>query len=520
MIKTEDLKVVVNEFGYNPAKSVLANYISASDISLKNDNIQDLFRDAEDGRIFINIAEFLSENNAELSFVDSEDLSELFNNIGEKAHEASGITFWRSNSIFRNLRQILVSSLLDFSSKKARNNKFLGSLSGQRITKILNTAFDLNMLTAYEEFKDCGYTDEVILKFVSFVKNKFIGGEIASLISSTGFKSLEPYTLVLSINPIDFYTMSLGTSWGSCMEPGGDYDSGSLPYATGPDTMIAYLVSNEKGEDLKSSPSNWEHKTWRQITYLTKEGFIIGQRPYPGDRKNVEYGIASFINKQLGLGLDISAEGAHDEENFFINNTGIETGYIDFLHGNNLTTIFGDLGKLEKRFSYKEGYELNIHAQRTAFCFECGSETSYLIEHGCTCEDCGDIDFCPCEFCRDRFHADCEGVYVEGYGSVCDNCLNSDSFVYSEFKSEFIHKEDALQAIVKPFLSDNLEFDYIPNWIVEDSERWILVDDLENKEALLADFPKFKKYDLRGVYTNIFRTLEVDGEIKPLYQHQ
>ena len=100
-------------------------------------------------------------------------------------------------------------------------------------------------------------------------------------------------TMVLSIHPFDFITMSDNNSdWTSCMSwvNDGCYHVGTVEMMNSNNVICAYLKSNVPFSFSKEQPSNeyyqWNNKKWRQLFYVTKD-IAVGGKAYPFNNKEI-----------------------------------------------------------------------------------------------------------------------------------------------------------------------------------------------------------------------------------------
>lgn len=98
-------------------------------------------------------------------------------------------------------------------------------------------------------------------------------------------------TLVLSIHPFDFITMSDNNSdWSSCMSwmNEGCYHLGTVEMMNSNNVIVAYLKSETTpfyfGE--KDKEEKWNNKKWRQLIYVTKD-IIVSGKSYPYTNKDI-----------------------------------------------------------------------------------------------------------------------------------------------------------------------------------------------------------------------------------------
>lgn len=81
---------------------------------------------------------------------------------------------------------------------------------------------------------------------------------------------------VISLNPLDYLTMSFGVSWNSCHSiSGGAYKGGCLSYMLDGTSMITFVISNNDDSPIHEIP-----KLYRQM-YHYEDNLFIQSRLYP-----------------------------------------------------------------------------------------------------------------------------------------------------------------------------------------------------------------------------------------------
>lgn len=428
LVQTQQLAKVLGDFGLQANPSAVSRY--ADVLHFKNDNIQRLFENYPDGRIVINAKKACSLGSVKNFGLDlsSNESDEIFTTIRTLIAQNTSLSISAILALTKGFMEVICSPFLNTQTKKIEDNSgLLSSLKGMKIGKALNLILDSNIITEswinYEK------------KDIDYIRNSIIGGQIANLIDNASGAS-DDLSLVLSINPLDFLTMSCGTSWDSCMYPNGDYSTGTLPYATGRDTVIGFLVKTEDYE-VEIERSNWSNKIWRQIMYLTDDNFIISQNPYPGDRPKFSIALSAYINEALGLNLEITKKASSENtDNLYVRNVGISTGYIDLEHSGYLPYIFGPKAEEEKR--------VEVCAQSVAYCLDCGEmKEDYEMADGYgVCNNCADGYDCYCDDCGEGFYEG-EGAWIDGY-EICESCLES-NYSYSEYATDFIPNDIAVE---------------------------------------------------------------------------
>lgn len=255
---------------------------------------------------------------------------------------------------------------------------------------------------------------------------------------------------VISINLLDYLTMSFGNSWASCHTidktnrrhmPNnyqGCYSSGTLSYGLDHTSMVFYTVdASFNGTDYYLQP-----KINRQMFHYENEKLIQG-RLYP---QSCDYGSCDSYTMYRNIMQSIIALGL-DVPNRWDLKKGTEpcrrwtesygTHYRDYLNFENCTlSILKDSENDE-----------TVYIGRRPICIECGEVHSTEDNINCCathyvyCEDCGcriyedaaiyvDGDYyCSdcvtyCEDCE-RYHRNDDVRYVESVNRyVCDNCLD------------------------------------------------------------------------------------------------
>lgn len=308
--------------------------------------------------------------------------------------------------------------------------------------------------------------------------------------------ALNPITIerkiILSLNPLDYLTMSFGNSWSSChtidkanlrgMPNGyrGQYSSGTISYMLDESSMVLYTVdSNYIGDEYWNEP-----KINRQMFHYGHDKLVQG-RLYPQSNdsgsnsiyeqyRNVVQEIMSTIFEFPNLWA--LKQGTSAIRDYIISRG---TNYKDYYSFNNCTISKNRNVVNEKKFVIGE----------MPICISCGERHSFESEISCcsrniiTCENCGcvvdedeayylngewyctDCVYCcdccgdatiesytvydafgenyVCEDCRDRYYRWCNdcgnyvhedlGTYVESVGRwVCDECLKDYFFLCEE----------------------------------------------------------------------------------------
>lgn len=202
--------------------------------------------------------------------------------------------------------------------------------------------------------------------------------------------------LVLSIDPLDYITMSVSKSgWSSCHHPHGEYGTGPLSYMNDKATIIAYIETvdpisvtvydEEIGENITIKMPN---KIWRQVVTINKShDYILQLRQYPNSSEiynsTVSNLLKELLEKESGENYNCDKRQYDNIRNAWYlqeesSGTYETLFYCDFANNNFqvLTSVmksrFGDIESLIK--SIKEGEIQKISIGENVYCAcGCGS---------------------------------------------------------------------------------------------------------------------------------------------------
>lgn len=99
-------------------------------------------------------------------------------------------------------------------------------------------------------------------------------------------------TLVFSIDPIDYYTMSVSSSgWSSCHHPNSCHGAGGLAYMNDEATVIAYIKTDNPVQYFvyddtidETTTIEFDNKVWRQIVNINPElTYGVQMKGYPNE---------------------------------------------------------------------------------------------------------------------------------------------------------------------------------------------------------------------------------------------
>lgn len=326
-------------------------------------------------------------------------------------------------------------------------------------------ADELNKICPEVHAHDGQKTSRVINKLLTYIgvsKHPEYNREFAKYADALNPLKITRHT-ILSVNPLDYLTMSFGNSWASCHTidkrnkrgmPNsyeGMYSSGTISYMLDSPSMVFYTVdASYNGNDFWNEP-----KINRQMFHWGEEKLVQGRLyPQDNDGDNSVYTpyreiVQKVMSELFSLPNYWTVSKGTDAAGKFINSDG--THYRDYDNYSNCT------------LSRPKGSENDrcITVGHDPICIECGNEHDTENYISCCskpseyyCEECGepiddddviwinDEPYCHdcvtwCDECESYFVGEGTTV-VNGYGytiTVCDDCF--DSYTYCDCCGEY-----------------------------------------------------------------------------------
>lgn len=283
-------------------------------------------------------------------------------------------------------------------------------------------------------------------------------------------------TAVISVNPIDFWTMSFGANWASCHtidkenlrrilsnHYSGCYCGGTESYMLDDSSVVFYFLP----EDFNGNNPELEPKVKRCMFYLGEDK-LIQSRVYPDGRDGGDASVAPDIRAimqklvselfnvpnlwKLERGTGVCCDVTDS----------IGPHYRDYECYEDCNVSF--LRRIDGYINRKV-----VRIGSAIICPECGEE--HWSEDNIFCDDClnGYLECCQCgdrvdrdeaiyingdAYCNDCvewcYHCDApvvcgeNGEWLEGYGrSVCNRCIDR-RYVWAEGDSEYVYEDDAV----------------------------------------------------------------------------
>lgn len=177
---------------------------------------------------------------------------------------------------------------------------------------------------------------------------------------------------IISLNPLDYLTMSFGVSWSSCHNiRGGGYQGGCLSYMMDSTSFVTYVV-NQIENDLHMVP-----KVYRQMFHYG-DNLFVQSRLYPQGND----GATNLYDKFRGFVTETFDELLNVNDDWSINDVGshVESRgchYPDYLYNRNCKTFY-------HRTKAKEASNHTIVIGHQNVCVHCGKnlDSSGRLAHG------------------------------------------------------------------------------------------------------------------------------------------
>ena len=343
---------------------------------------------------------------------------------------------------------------------------------GQKLSRIVGKIADI-----------CGIKKHVNIQDVSFYR---ADGEYIERTKDIGWNyqyakfcdAINPITLkataVISVNPIDYLTMSFGNNWASCHTidkenrrriPSnhyhGCYCGGTESYMLDKHSIVFYYLP----KDFNGNHPELEDKVKRCMFYLGEDK-LIQSRVYPdgrdGGEKSLAGDIRALMQKITSEIFDVpnywsvskgtraceevtSSEGVQYPDYTYYDDCNVS--YMKRIDGyKNLRIV--PIGRMPicPECGEEHDYEENIFCRNCSDgveCAECGCRISrsnaYWVDDDWYCEDCTTI----CDCCGERVHNN-SVTEVGNWTYVCQNCLEDD-YIYCEYDDEYVRDYDVIE---------------------------------------------------------------------------
>lgn len=275
--------------------------------------------------------------------------------------------------------------------------------------------------------------------------------------------------VVLSVNPIDYWTMSFGANWASCqtIDKGNDrgsannyegmHCSGTESYMLDPSSFVCYVLPPEKWYERNNEDINLDTELkskFKRCIFSLGEDKLLQMRTYPDGRDGGDKGVAAqlrnIVQKEIADLLQADnmwqlQKGASACSNI---TTTFGTHYPDYKSCDDCNVSY--LRRVDGLLNEKR-----IVIGHNPICISCGDEhrrNDTLICNGClgyeTCAKCGAV-------IEDTYYA----TQIEGKWYCDEGCAENDGWRWSRCEDRWLNVNDG-----------DVEFD-------SHAETWFTVDE-------------------------------------------
>lgn len=265
--------------------------------------------------------------------------------------------------------------------------------------------------------------------------------------------SINPYTydrdIIISVNPIDYWTMSFGYRWASCHTIDktnrrncensyhGEYSGGTESYMLDGSSFIVYVLPTaeeieNKGETLFADEKKSKLK---RCVFMMGEDKLVQSRVYPDGRDGGDDGLAAqlrnIVQKVIADLLETPnmwrlEKGRYECQNV-TRTIGVHYADYDCCDDCNVSYLRRIDGYLNRN---------RITIGHDPICPCCGEE--HDAHDNIQCYDCGE-EMVYCERCGDSFREE-DGIRTnDGTWFCCGDCANRSDYVYCTDVEEWYH---------------------------------------------------------------------------------
>ena len=280
----------------------------------------------------------------------------------------------------------------------------------------------------------------------------------------------------ISINPLDFWSMSIGHKWTSCYsidcsnllgnsqyEYQGCYSAGTTAYALDNTSVIMYTLPEDYNGDTPWQEQKLRRCVFNIIDDGTYNKFTMGVLYPDGRAGGCNDGEASLVKQWRNIMQSTIADclGVKNQWTYSYNNVSAEAengyfdGYIDIFHdGQYINTSY--LGVKGTPHNIRR-----IYIGASPRCISCGREfETYEDPNNVMCEDCwndGDETCAECGasintessddyiYCADNgnYYCDADCAADDGVKYCSDDCLYhaADEWVYCNYSNCCLHED-------------------------------------------------------------------------------
>lgn len=329
----------------------------------------------------------------------------------------------------------------NFTDKNGKVKEF-GAVAGQKISRIVGKFFKNYGFDKITDYHSETHIDEQGVVHEGVKRDYGWNREYALYCDAINILDFKRWTII-SVNPLDYLTMSFGHRWQSCHTIDkrnirdvdsshvyhGMYCSGTMSYMLDSASVIMYTIDeNYKGTEY------WKQDKFNRCMFHIGEDKIVQGRLYPDGRDGGDNSLSAQFRNIFQKVISECIE----EPNMWklvkgtnkcsIITDSYGTHYRDYLNYSDCSVSY--LKRNGIGFN-----ETKIKIGHNPICPNCGKEHEEC--QSLTCNDCpkmGNV----CHYCGDELD---EYDYIidedTGHTYCCDDCANSDDVYYCENVSEW-----------------------------------------------------------------------------------
>lgn len=386
---------------------------------------------------------------------------------------------------------------------EAVNNRIpeIEAVAGQKISRIIQKICKTIDLDKYVEINDYG----------TYTRDDGYNRQYAILCNEINPIKYKRIT-VISLNPIDYWSMSHGYNWKSCHYVGDDddgcYSSGTESYMLDGTSVIYYVID----ENYEGAEYYTQKKINRAVFCIGEGGnAILEARVYPDDRDGGD----NSLGKQFRDVMSKVISDIYNVNNYWsIVKGSLECGDRTRSYG----THYRDY------VEYSNGVMMINKSYDGEVCIEIGHDPICPVcgeEHGETdniiCSDC--LNYArysnpqTCARCGARFDGDeYDAVFTEdGNWYCCDSCAENDG--YRRDRDGYWYPEDELY-----YCDDDEEYHHEDECYMDDyNEEYYsgtpYITTVDGNNYSCEEHAESDGYvEVDGVWINVDDAIEIDGE--------
>lgn len=275
--------------------------------------------------------------------------------------------------------------------------------------------------------------------------------------------SINPITytrdIVISVNPMDFWSMSFGHNWTSCHtidkegirgnisnNYSGCYSGGTESYMLDGSSIIVYIRPTEDeiiGAHEQDLPMEEQGKLKRVLFFLGEDK-LVQSRVYPDGRDGGDKGLAS----QLRNIMQKTIADLYETPNMWTLKKGRhEVGYVTYTEAGAHYRDYEEYDDVNVSYLRRIDGQLNtktISIGAEHICPSCGAY--HEEEAHITCYDCFNADHKSCDRCGVDINLNTDDyIEIEGYYYCCETCAFAAGYRWCEDAEEWRWYEDVYQ---------------------------------------------------------------------------